>query len=46
MANKKEFESQVTKFSGKRKIIEVPAKVREHFKTGEKVHVKKIKKGK
>ena len=39
----KEFKSQITKFSGKRKIIEVPAKVRDNFAPGDSVQVKKIK---
>ena len=39
----KEFKSQITKFTGKRKIIEVPANVRNNFSVGDKVNVKKIK---
>ena len=38
----KEFKSQITKFTGKRKIIEVPAKVRDHFTPGDSVKVRKI----
>jgi len=39
----KEFKSQITKFTGKRKIIEVPANVRNNFALGDSVQVKKIK---
>ncbi len=37
------FESQITKFSGKRKIIEVPAGVRDKLKLGTIVKVEVIK---
>lgn len=40
----KTFKSQITKFSGKRKIIEVPAKVRDQWKQGTKVKVQEVKK--
>ena len=33
------FKSQITKFTGKRKIIEVPAKVRDQWKQGTKVKI-------
>ncbi len=39
----KEFKSQVTKFTGKRKIIEVIAAARDDFEIGDSVQVKKIK---
>jgi len=36
--------SKVSKFTGKRKIVEIPAIDRDEFKVGDKVFIQKIKK--
>lgn len=35
--------SKVTKFSGERKIVEIPKAVRDNFKLREEVYIEKIK---
>jgi len=39
------IKSKVTKFTGKRKIVEIPSSVRDEFKLGEKVIIQKVKDG-
>ena len=39
----KKFKSQISKFSGKRKIIEVPAGVRDDWPVGKRVNVRDSK---
>ena len=36
--------SKVAKFSGKRKIVEIPSKNRDEFEIGDAVEVRKVKK--
>ena len=38
--------SKVAKFTGDRKIVEIPLAVRDEFKVGEKVYISKIEKKK
>lgn len=37
------IKSRVTKFTGHRKIVEIPAAVRDNFKIGEAVNIEKTK---
>jgi len=46
MILKMKFKSKVVKFTGERKIVEIPESVRNNFKIGEKVTIeKKLKTG-
>lgn len=38
------IKSRVTKFTGKRKIVEIPSAVRDNFKHKEEVYIEKVKK--
>jgi len=40
----KQTKSRISKFTGERKIVEIPKEDRQNFEIGEKVIVKKIKK--